>query len=185
MVLFLKASLIGWKKSVLWARVKNLVMHFPFQSNKYSDWPDLSWFNEMLYLVTWWCWGWPPRCWPRAWEPPPQWTPPWIWLPIKIWNPQFYSREPENLDISCVISRQLKTLPEYNSYNESLTKQYWQARVQVPVQCPSPQVAPGRVKKKIGKWVWEKRADCTDQPLEYSNLNDTANIGETFSTIKF
>ena len=31
----------------------------------------------------------------------------------------------------------------------------------------------------------EKRADCTDQLLEYSNLNDTANIGETFSTIEF
>ena len=31
----------------------------------------------------------------------------------------------------------------------------------------------------------EKRADCTDQPLEYSNLIDTANIGETFSTIEF
>ena len=31
----------------------------------------------------------------------------------------------------------------------------------------------------------EKRADCTDQPLEYSNLIDAANIGETFSTIEF
>ena len=31
----------------------------------------------------------------------------------------------------------------------------------------------------------EKRADCTDQPLEYLNLIDAANIGETFSTIEF
>ena len=38
---------------------------------------------------------------------------------------------------------------------------------------------------RLGVSAVEKRADCTDQPLEYSNLIDAANIGETFLTIEF
>ena len=45
----------------------------------YWSWSQLIVENAM---VTWWCWGWPLQCWPRAWGPPPQWTPPCPWVPL-------------------------------------------------------------------------------------------------------